>query len=209
MTFFKLLGRTFSSFIIAWIDGKKKSKAYGIRVLVFSFALLFASVWIPMWYYKVYLPYEGYELPPLSKMNVDNGIWVSSHDKNKLDYVLTADGRKILFNHHNGVGEYRKNILTSQGLNPLSMFDPKIHVKVWWISKPNKEANLIGQLEVEGKMFSSYSEMMQNFFENRDHWQFYLLVKILLSLIISMFLWEFLVQYIKYRQERNVLSSSE
>jgi len=203
MTFFTVLGRTLRKLSFFWNVYKDPSKFFKARALIFTFSFLFLCIWMPMWYYKVYLPDEGYEYPPLSKMNVDSGIWVFSHNKNKLHYVLTSDGRKILFNYHGSIQEYRTSHMEAQGLNPLSRFDPKIYVKVWWFSRPNTEANRIGQLEIEGKIVSTYENTYRHFLKSRDQSSYYGVFKFLGTLILTVLAWEFLVQYITYRQENN------
>lgn len=202
MTFFTLLGKTFSSLILAWVRDKTNlSKTFIFRVIVFAFAIMSIAVPAPIWYYKAYLPYEGYIYPQLLEMNVSSGIWIFSHDSKKLNYVLTSNGRKILFNLHGDIGKYRNDIMKLQGLNPLSKLDPEIHVKVWWFQRPNTEKNAIGQLEIEGKMISSYEEEYKAFIKHKNHDKFFAYLEIIMTLIMSILIWEFIVQYIKYRQE--------
>lgn len=203
MTFFIVAGRALKRLSFFWEVYKDPSKFFKARALIFIFSFMFLCVSVPIWYYQVYLPDSGYKYPSLSKMNVDSGVWIFSHNKNKLHYVMTSDGRKILFNYHGDVRMYRESLLKSQGLNPLSQFDPKVHVKVWWFPRPNTKANRIGQLEIEGKIVSRYEETYSNFLKSRDQSDYYGFFKFLGMLMLIVFSWEFLVQYITYRQENN------
>ncbi|MDO9179580.1 MAG: hypothetical protein Q7U16_14865 [Agitococcus sp.] len=200
MMFLKLLGRTLKRLSFIWKVWEYPSKAFRVRVLIFTFAFIALCVSVPIWYYKAYLPYEGYQYPPLSKMNVDSGIWVFIPQKNKYDYLQTSDGRRILLDDWK-MYRYRASLLESQGLNPLTRFDPEIHVKIFWFPRPNTKANEIGQLEIEGKIISPYEQQYKEFMRLKDHSDFYGIVKVLLALMLTMLAWEFLVQYITYRQE--------
>lgn len=206
MTFFIVTGRVLKQFFFFWDIYKIPYKWAKIRAFAAFMTCSFLMVWGFQFYKLVYLPYEGYQYPLLSQMNVDSGVWVFSHSR-KLDYVLTLDGKKILFEH--ALIQYRDKLMTSQGLNPLSRFDPEIHVKVWWFPRPNTKANEIGQLEIDGKLVYSYDETYQSFLRHKDHSEFYSFVKKVSIFIFILFLWEFLSQYITYRQEHNVLRSSE
>lgn len=200
MTFVTVLGRTLKRLSFFWEVYKDPSKFFKVRALVFIFSFIFLCVSVPIWYYKAYLPYEGYQYPPLSKMNVDSGIWVFMPQKNTYDYLQTSDGRRILLDNWK-MYSYRASLLESQGLNPLTRFDPEIHVKVFWFPRPNTKANEIGQLEIEGKIISSYEQQYKEFIRLKDHSDFYRVVKVLLVLMLTMLAWEFLGQYITYRQE--------
>jgi hypothetical protein len=201
MTFFIVISRALKQWLFYWNIYKIPNKISRLKAVIGFIALNALWIWALIFYYKVYLPYEGYEYPLLSKMNIDSGIWVFSHDKNKLDYVLKSDGEKILFDYNAIISTYRKNIMKSKGLNPLSKFDPEIHVKVWWFSKPNIRANTIGQLEIEGKIASSYQEEYKAYFKNKNHSSFYAFIKIFSTLILMLFIWEFIEQYNKYKEE--------
>lgn len=136
-------------------------------------------------------------------MNIDSCIWLFSHDYKEFNYVLTSNGRKILFNSHGDIYKYRNNFMKSQGLNKLSQFDPTIHVKVWWFSRPNTKQNKIGQLEVEGKMLSSYEKEYKSYLKSKEHTFFYTFGKVFILFTLILFLWESLSQYTKYKQENN------
>ena len=199
MTFFIIAGRALKQWLFYWNIYKIPNKLSRLRAVIGFISLNALWIWALIFYYKTYLPYERYKYPQLSQMNVDSGVWVFSHSK-KLDYILTLDNKKILFNH--GVlGRYRSNLMKSQGLNPLSKFDPKIHVKVWWFPIPNAEANEIGQLEIEGKIVYSHQEEYKAYLKNKDHSLFYSFIKFFSIFILILFIWEFIEQYNKYKRE--------
>lgn len=202
MRFFIVLGRALKQWFYFWNIYKIPYKWAKLRAFAGFMVCSASMVWGFQFYQLVYLPYEGYKYPLISQMNVDSGIWVFSHSK-KLDYILTSDGRNILFNH--ALYQYRDKLMISQGLNPLSRFDPELHVKIWWFSRPNTQENQIGQLEIDGKLVYSYDEMYQNFLESKDHSGFYSFIEKVSIFIFVLFLWELLSQYITYRQENNIL----
>lgn len=203
MTFFTVLGRALKQWLFFWNIYKIPYKWAKLRA-AFGFMMLNAIwIWGIIFYYGAYSPYEGYQYPQLLEMNVDSGIWIFSHDSKKLNYVLTSNGRKILFNLHGDISKYRDDIMKLQGLNPLSKLDPEIHVKVWWFQRPNTKKNAIGQLEIEGKIVSTYEEQYKSYLESKDHTSFYTFSKIFVLITLILFLWESLSQYITYRQENN------
>jgi hypothetical protein len=206
MTFFIVTGRALKQWFFFWDIYKIPYKWAKLRAFAGFMTCSALIVWGFQFYKLEYLPYEGYKYPLLSQMNTDRGVWVFSHSK-KLEYVLTSDGRKILFEH--ALNQYRDELMKSQGLNPLSRFDPEVHVKVWWFPRPNTKANVIGQLEIDGKLVYSYNETYQSFLRSKDHSGFYSFVKNVSIFILILFLWEFLSQYINYRQEHNVRKRSE
>lgn len=203
MTFLKVLSRALKQWLFFWDIYKIPNKGVRLRAVIGFMVFNAMWIWGLIFYYGVYLPYEGYEYPSLSKMNVDNGVWLFSHDGRKLNYVLTTDGKKILFDLHGEIYKSRRKILESQGLNTWSQLDPKIHVKVWWFQRPNTEKNAIGQLEIEGKIVSTYEEQYKSYLESKDHISFYTFSKAFSAFILALLLWELLSQYTKYKQENN------
>lgn len=204
MTFFKVLGRTFSSLILAWVrDKKNNTKPFVLRVLVFTFSFMFLLVWMPMDYFLAFKPYKDVDYPPISKMNVDNGTWVFAHKRGEYSYLLTEDGQKILFDGNWKFSQYHRELCKSAGVAPLSEYCPDIHAKIWWYPKVHSNANEFGQIEVDGKIIASYEEGRELLKKLQDHSEDYTTYSFLLILMLTVFLWEFLVQYIKYRQENN------
>ena len=204
MTFFKLLGRTFLSFILVWLrDKKKNTKLFALRVLIFTFSFMFLLVWIPMDYFLTYKPYKDVTYPPISTMNIDHGTWVFAHKRGEFSYLLTQDGKRILFDGDWKFSKYHRELCKSARISPLSKYCPNIQAKIWWYPKVHSQANQISQIEVNGKIIASYEEGRELLKKQQDHSQDYAAYTFFLMLMIAVFLWEFLVQYIKYKQENN------
>ena len=203
MTFFTVLGRSLKRLSFFWEVYKDPSKFFKTRALIFIFSLMFLLVWIPMDYFLAFKPYQELTYPPVSKMNVDSGTWVFSHKRGKYSYLLTQDGRKILFDGDWKFSQYHDELCKSAGISPLSEYCPDIHPKIWWYPKVHSNANEIGQIEVDGKIIASYEEGRELLKKQQDHSQDYAAYTFFLMLMIAVFLWEFLVQYIKYKQENN------
>lgn len=201
MTFFIVISRALKRLSFFWEIHKDSNKIFQVRAIIFFILIVFICVSIPIWYHKSYLPYKGYEYPQLSKMNVDSGIWVFSHDKNKLNYILTSDGRKILFEQDLSMSNYRRSLMKSQGLNTLSRFDPEIRVKAWWFPRPYVKANKLAQLETEGKMIITNKETYHYFLKARTYSSYFRFLKSILIIMLMLFIWEFIEQYNKYKEE--------
>jgi hypothetical protein len=203
MTFVTVLGRTLKRLSFFWQVYKDPSKVFKARALVFIFSLMFLLVWIPMDYFLAFKPYKDVTYPPISKMNVDNGTWVFAHKRGEYSYLLTQDGKKILFDGNWKLGHYHDELCKSVGMSPLSEYCPDIHAKIWWYPKVHSNANEIGQIEVDRKIIASYEEGRELLKKLQDHSDDYATYSFLLMLMTMAFLWELIVQYIKYRQENN------
>lgn len=201
MTFFTVFGRALKRLSSFWNYRDVPSVAFKWRAAIYFFSLIFLFVSIPMLYSKVYLPYEGYQFPPLSKMNVDSGTWVSPHKRGAYYYLLTQDDKKVLFDTNTKIGKFDREQCKSVGLNPMSKYCPDVHVKIWWFPRPNTKANGVGQLEIDGAIISSYEQEYKEFLRMKDHTRWYWFLKILFALALTMLAWETIVQYIKYKQE--------
>lgn len=197
MTFFTLLGKTFSSLILAWgCEKKNLSKAFIFRIIIFTFAFAFLCVSVPIWYFKAYLPYQEIVYPPLIQTNTDIG----TIERLKKDgYMLSKeDGGKIYLNYTYLYADY-VDTYRARG----SLEDPKLFVKVWWFPMKNISKGWIAQVERNNQIVISYEQQYREFIRLNDHSDFCRFFKFFLVLMLIMVIWEFLVQYIKYRQENN------
>lgn len=196
MTFFTILGRTFSSLILAWVRDKTNlPKTFVFRIIVFAFSFALLCVWTPMEYFLMERVYANITYPPLSNTQVNSGV---VELQKKGGYLLsTIDGKKISLKYSYIYGQF-ENQYQQKG----SLDIPKLFVKVWWFPMTNISKGWIAQVEKDGQIVVSYEEQkkeLQRLQEASD----YFATKVLLVLMTIVFSWEFLVQYIKYRQENN------
>lgn len=202
MIFFRLLGRTFSSLILAWVRDKTNlPKTFIFRIIVFAFSFALLCVWTPMEYFLMEQVYVNNNYPPLSKTQVNSGM-VKLQKKG--GYLLsTIDGKKIWLKYSYIYGQF-ENKYQIRG----SLDSPELFVKVWWFPMTNVPKGWIAQVEKDGQIVVSYEEQKKEL-KRLQEASDYFPSKVLLVLMVIVFLWEFLVQYIAYRQEHNVRRRSE
>jgi hypothetical protein len=203
MTFFIVAGRALKKLSFFWEVYKDPSKFFKARALIFIFSFMFLSVWAFMDYHLLFKQYKDVVYPPLSKMNVDSGTWFFSQKRGEYSYLQTQNGRKILFDGSWKISQYRDEQCRSIGLTSLSENCPEIHAKIWWFPKVHSSANQMGQIEIDEKVIASYEEGREVLKKQQDHSKIYTQYNFLLILMLIMLVWEFLVQYIIYRQENN------
>ena len=196
MTFFTVLGRTFSSLIMAWVRDKTDlPKTFIFRIIVFAFSFALLCVWTPMEYFLMERVYANITYPPLSNTQVNSGV---VELQKKGGYLLsTTDGKKISLKYSYIYGQF-ENQYQQKG----SLDTPKLSVKVWWFPMTNIPKGWIAQVEKDGHIVVSYEEQKKELRRLQEASD-YFATKVLLVLMAIVFSWEFLVQYIKYRQENN------
>jgi hypothetical protein len=196
MTFFTVLGRTFSSLILAWVRDKTDlPKTFIFRIIVFAFAFALLCVWTPMEYFLMERVYANITYPPLSNTQVNSGV---VELQKKEGYLLsTTDGKKISLKYSYIYGQF-ENQYQQKG----SLDNPKLFLKVWWFPMTNVPKGWIVQVEKDGQIVVSYEEQKKEL-KRLQEASDYFATKVLLVLMAIVFSWEFLVQYITYRQENN------
>lgn len=201
MTFFIVAGRALKRLSFFWKVYKDRSKYFKFRALIFIFSLMFLCVWTPMEYFLMEQVYVNNNYPPLSKTQVNSGM-VKLQKKG--GYLLsTIDGKKIWLEYSYIYGQF-ENKYQIRG----SLDSPELFVKVWWFPMTNVPRGWIAQVEKDGQIVVSYEEQKKEL-KRLQEASDYFPSKVLLVLMVIVFLWEFLVQYIIYRQEHNVRRRSE
>jgi hypothetical protein len=201
MTFFIVTGRALRQWFFFWNIYKIPYKWAKYRATFGFMTVTFLWVSSLIFYYGGYLPYQDVNYPPLSKMNVDSGVFKTVK---KQDILFLPDGREIVLGGIHQYEDYREQYRVKGSIE-----SPVFFVKVWWFPLTHSKEGWIGQMEINGKIIASYEEKYQDFLYQKDPTKYTSFLKFFFTIFLVLFLWELLSQYINYRQEHNVRKRSE
>lgn len=201
MTFFIVTGRALKQWFFFWDIYKIPYKWAKLRAVIGFITVSFLWVWGLIFYYGGYLPYQDVNYPPLSKMNINEGIYKLEKKEASL---TTREGKVILLQSIRQYREYAEKLAPKGQIKTPSLF-----VKVWWFPLTHSKYSWIGQMEVDKKIILSNEEHYKTFLDKQDPSEYTSILKVLFAVFLVLFLWELLSQYIAYRQEHNIRRPSE
>jgi len=195
MTFFTVLGRALKQWLFFWDIYKIPNKGVRLRAVIGFMVFNAMWIWGLIFYYGGYLHYQDVKYPPLSKMNINVGVYKLEKKEASL---TTREGQVILLQSIRQYREYAKKLAPKGQIETPSLF-----VKVWWFPLTHSEYSWIGQMEIDGKIILSNEEHYKTFLEEQDPSGYISILKVPFIIFLVLFLWELLSQYIKYKQENN------
>jgi hypothetical protein len=206
MSFFKLLFKAIKELTpflnkkrISSHDTNKEQILYVIRVVMFTIGISMGFIfsWLHV---SDYAPYYFTSYPLSEKYIVDSGILSEVYIRQGKDYLILTkdDGTKIRLEEFNGFDDLQEHY----GVEELK-------VKAWWFPLKYSNHDWIAKMEMQGKEIVTEPE--QKLIFNLRSQQLFDLDTILIFFLYALFAltWEFLVQYINYRQEHNARKHSE